>query len=429
MSPLFLIFDAICLTMAIGLMWRKLSLLNPLTIYIFFHVYAFTYRAWEIYFGAPTMYSIGYSSVYEPITENEIVRALITADIGLVLFALGIWLSWNHVSNSVSKGGLLFWKPLSIPITKAIFYFSITVGAALFYILRFRGSEVSFGALSTYASVSTMWPITGLIGLYFIDKKFWLVAIPILTYLSVVSVQGFHRFMLVLPIFSLIATYLFIHRKKWPPFHQWVLITLVIIIFPYLKFIGQSMSVGDFKQASDYASQAFTDQTPVEFSNEGFLDQYAGFLAMTDNYGTFEYGKTYLSIITLPIPRDWWADKPGLGDHIIKRSTLARPYDKEGRVISYLGESYVNFGYLGLVIVPLSLGYLLGTFYARFVRLPEDALAALTYIFVASSFLQGFRDGATSFILFGFVFNMPLLFAWVLHAPMQSRPLSSRTII
>lgn len=423
MNLLYPIVDTFCVLFVFAHSFRHLSLISPLTAYLFFHVYSFTWRAWEVYLGAPTMYSFGYSSAYEPIAAEEMERALVFATLGLIIFAAGCHFARIRIEFLESRGRLAGWKPVYRLPTMAVLQVSLAIGTVLFFSIR-SGASLDFGPFSTYAGVSTVWPITCLIGIYFLTGRFWPIALPALVYLSIVSVQGFHRFMLILPTLALLGVWLYHHRRKWPQIRHWLVIVLLMIVFPNLKYIGRATMDGDFNLAAQEAKAAFTGESrkKLDETAAGFLDQFAGFLTLCDRYGKWEYGKTYTAFITLPIPRALWPGKPGLGDHIKERSVDSRPYGPEGRIITYLGESYVNFGLVGFVIIPFLMAHLLTSLYERCVRLPADSLAALTYIFVSSAFIQTYRDGVVSALMFGFVYNMPLIFIWFIHAFIPSRP-------
>ena len=83
----YLWIDFFCVSICICLVFKNLFFVHPITQYLFFHLYSFTWRAWALYFGAPPMYS--HSSFYEVITSEELSRALLYADFGLVSICLG----------------------------------------------------------------------------------------------------------------------------------------------------------------------------------------------------------------------------------------------------------------------------------------------------------------------------------------------------
>jgi hypothetical protein len=127
-------------------------------------------------------------------------------------------------------------------------------------------------------------------------------------------------------------------------------------------------------------------------------------------------GSTYLAIITLPMPRAWWPNKPGLADHLQEISTSGRRYDVEGRILTYLGEAYANFGYAGMIIIPAMLGYLLTAACLRATTGPMLRLGRYLYLVFFMALVQTFRDGLLSIFVFTVVHNMPMLFTWILHS-------------
>jgi hypothetical protein len=136
---------------------------------------------------------------------------------------------------------------------------------------------------------------------------------------------------------------------------------------------------------------------------------------MIDYYGKVYNGSTYLALVTLPIPRGLWPDKPGLADFLRDISTAERSYDKEGRIITYIGESYLNFRYWGVCLIPFALGF--GLSYWCLVATTGPWLRLNRYIYAMAfmAFIQLFRDGVLSLFLFSVIQNMPALFILAAH--------------
>ena len=147
-----------------------------------------------------------------------------------------------------------------------------------------------------------------------------------------------------------------------------------------------------------------------------FLDQYAGSLTLADFNDRKFWGSTYLAIITLPIPRAWWPNKPGLADHVQEISTSGRRYDVEGRITTYLGESYLNFGYAGFFFIPALMGYVFTAYFLQSATGPMQRLSRYVYLVIFMALVQTFRDGVLSIFVFTVVHNMPMLFTWILHS-------------
>jgi hypothetical protein len=276
-------------------------------------------------------------------------------------------------------------------------------------------------AASNYVTLMALWPMSCLLALAFSKGFRLIIVIPICAYLVIVGVQGYHRFMLVLPILCLSAIYLQQKGKRWPTYPMMILGFCMVAIFPKLKHIGRAVLDGDYSNAVSLTGSAFysTDKSnsgfEEVFTSEEFLDQYAGALTKIDQYGKIFNGSTYLAIVTLPIPRQLWPDKPGLADFTHEVSTPTRPYNKEGRIMTYIGESYLNFRYLGICLIPLSIGF--GLSYWCFVATTGPWLRLNRYLYAMAfmAFVQLFRDGMLSLILFSLVHNLPALFIWVAH--------------
>jgi hypothetical protein len=260
-----------------------------------------------------------------------------------------------------------------------------------------------------------------LLALVFVKGFRYIIVIPICVYLAVVGLQGYHRYMIVLPLLGLSALYLQGKGRKWPTYMMIILGIFMISIFPKLKYIGLAVRAGDYSDAVNLTANVFypasdlDSRSPKKFTSEEFLDQYAGALTMIDYYGKVYNGSTYLAILTLPIPRGLWPDKPGLADHTREIATAERPYDQEGRIITYIGESYLNFRYPGVVLIPFSLGF--GLCYWCLVATTGPWLRLNRYLYVMAfmAFIQLFRDGVLSLPLFSVIHNLPALFILAAH--------------
>ena len=71
--PYFLL-DLFVVIAAIVLMFRRMNFWHPLTAYLLFHLYSFTYRLFQIVGGSPLMYA-GQANA-EVVTPEEISRAI-----------------------------------------------------------------------------------------------------------------------------------------------------------------------------------------------------------------------------------------------------------------------------------------------------------------------------------------------------------------
>jgi hypothetical protein len=411
--PYFLVDVAVVIAVIV-LMFRRMAFWHPLTAYLLFHLYSFTYRLFQILGGSPLMYT-GQANA-EAITPEEISRAMLWADAALILFVAASW--WAHTVFEAKSDRPIERRVLNLNIAKAVGLLCLPLGAYFFYLVKTTGFVMSIDSASAgYVQAMSMWPI-GVLGLLIFAFGFrWHLLAFTAVFLGAVAFQGYHRFMLVLPLLYFAALYLQTQRRRWPGVIMLVAAVFVGLVFPRLKSIGASIQYGDYDNAIAMVRESLgkkgSDFEVV--STEDFLDQFAGGLSLVDSNERKFLGSTYLAIVTLPVPRAWWPDKPGLADHLQEISTSGRRYDVEGRIITYLGESYLNFGYAGLILIPALLGYLLTTACLRATSGPMLRLGRYIYLVFFMALVQTFRDGVLSIFVFTVVHNMPMLFTWILH--------------
>lgn len=413
--PYFLLDLGVVIAVVV-LMFRRMSFWHPLTVYLLFHLYSFTYRLFQILGGSPLMYT-GQANA-EAITPEEISRAMLWADAGLILFVAASW--WAHMVFDAKGDQPIERKVLNLNIAKAVGLLCLPLGAYFFYLVRTTGVVLSADSASAgYIQVISMWPI-GVLGLLIFAFGFrWHLLALVAFFLGAVALQGYHRFMLILPLLYFAALYLQTQRRRWPTIPIIIAAFFVGLIFPRLKYIGQALQYGDTQEAMAQFTQAFVKDKQgygETLATEDFLDQFAGGLSLIDGNDRHFMGSTYLAIITLPIPRAWWPNKPGLADHLQEISTSGRRYDVEGRIITYLGEAYANFGYAGLILTPAFLGYFLTVACLRTTTGPMLRLGRYLYLVFFMALIQTFRDGLLSIFVFTVVHNMPMLFTWILHS-------------
>jgi hypothetical protein len=411
--PYFLL-DVFVVIAVVVLMFRRMAFWHPLTAYLLFHLYSFTYRLFQILSGAPLMYT-GQANA-EAITVEEINRALLWADFALAVFAFASF--WAHLRFDAKAEQPVVRRVINPNIARTIGLLCLPIGAFFLYGIKSATLDLSVSSASAgYVQVMAMWPM-GVLGLLVFAFGFrWYLVALIAFFLGVVALQGYHRFMLILPLLYFAAYYLQTVRRRWPTFPIIIGAILVALVFPRLKYIGQAVQYGDTQEAFAQLGQSFTlnSKDKEVATSEEFLDQYAGSLTLADFNDRKFWGSTYLAIITLPIPRAWWPNKPGLADHLQEISTSGRRYDVEGRITTYLGESYLNFGYAGFFFIPALMGYVFTAYFLQSATGPMQRLSRYVYLVIFMALVQTFRDGLLSIFVFTIVHNMPMLFAVIGH--------------
>jgi oligosaccharide repeat unit polymerase len=417
----FLCLDIFIIFVSLLIIRTQVTFLHPFTMYLFFHLVVISARAWQLYYGSPPMYAENHS--FEDIREAEFIRAIWMADVALFLFCIFSWLGQYPIFPTSHQNREKHYYKMELNIVNKTCLICLPVGFLLFALIKLGVPLPE----TSYFGAFGQWLISCILILLFTKGFRPHLTAAAFIYLAIVAVQGYHRTQLILPIIFLISLDLIRRQKKWP--NKYIVIFAIIggIVFPQLKYIGWAVSDGDYDKAITLLIKPFSYSTEdknnhttsifegVKVSTIQFLDQYAGSLTMLDNKEKHYYGSTYLAMVTLPIPRLFWPGKPGLGDHTIEVSTDTRQYDVEGRIITYIGESYFNFGYIGIFIVPSLLAFCLSRWFHTVRQYNNDSLSLCVWLIVYSSLIQVFRDGLSSFITFTIMINTPIFFIlfWV----------------
>ncbi len=104
-----------------------------------------------------------------------------------------------------------------------------------------------------------------------------------------------------------------------------------------------------------------------------------------------------------------WPEKPTIADAMREFERPAARMVAGGMVLTYLGEAYENFGYVGIIMTPFLLAYFLARAHQRSRQLPYGSVGHFTYLLFACNLLQVYRDGLTSIVFFVFVHMAPLV--------------------
>jgi hypothetical protein len=416
--------DLIIVLTCAGLLIRfgRLSHSHPGTIYLFFHLYTFTSRLIAIAYGAPTLFS-EWGPQYRGVTEDEIIRAVWIGDVALILMT-GAWIKAAADDRRAAANSYLAEKipNLSFKHIALVGRFTFPLGVvallAFSYIPQIENVNLYMGEWETSSWILTIQSWAGLSLLVFIfwSGFRWHLILPMAIYVGIMSVQGYHRFRIVLPVLLMLQIYLDRNNLRWPPLRVCAMLLGLLILFFPLKDIGKMVRRGaSFDQIVASASDTVKDAATGQADDQAFLDQYASALTLIDENGKYYYGTPYLALLTLPVPRVLWADKPGLADHMADFSRPSRPMKEAGMILTFIGDAYANFWYFGVVVVPFLLAYWLGRFYFRAYRENYYSVTRFMYLMLAVNLIQVYRDGLLSIFIFTVVNMFPLVLIVVLH--------------
>ena len=354
------------------------------------------------------------------VTSNEITKGLLIADLALVAFAIASFIAYQVYIKNVKKSAAK--TEINKTIINLVCLICLPVGIVVLIQAKVSMMNSDFFGKSNYFQVLALWPISCLYVLVFTYGWRWWITLLVTAYLSIVALQGYHRTMLILPIIFFIIIYLIKNRKRWIGLGTILPLLFLFIVFGRLKYIGRAFQQGDYGEMwYQFAQSLQSAKSDDDESSEQFLDQYAGFIGMTDTAEKVGYGTNYLAILVLPVPREIWPNKPGQADHIAEVSTPRRRYDIEGRIITYIGEAYYNFRYMGVVLISAFFGYFLTSWCFRSVIGPFRCFEVITYTIFFTTLIQFYRDGVSSIIIFGIAHQIPFITILILHKIIGSK--------
>jgi hypothetical protein len=426
-----LFIDTVIVIVCVVLLLRfaDLSHSHPGTIYLIFHIFVVTTRLLSLSLGAPTLYG-NLSYDFMAVTHEEIIRAAILFDIALISMTVAFIKANYDIKYSRSKlvtiansskayvSPNIIWSVVIVALPIGI------IGLLTFaYIPGIPKLDIELGAWeeSSWLLVTQTWVGLSLLSLIYYYGFNRSLLLMLVVYLVIIAMQGYSRFRFLIPLILVIQIYLDRNQKRWPtPSLFTILLIAGLFFFPLKKIavlIQQNASISHFQEVI-YLS--INDLTRGQANNQEFLDQCAAALTLIDNYGKIYYGSTYLVLLAAPIPRQIWPDKPTLVEFIRDISQPWRPMFKLGQIVTFIGESYANFRYPGVIIISFISAYWLTRFYFRAYLSPYLSIQRFAYLLVACNLIQVYRDGFISLAVFVLINMMPLAVIILLHYIVRS---------
>ena len=395
--------------------FAKISIYHPATTYLAFHLFSFTFRLISVNNGS-VFFLGGQSDYFTEIEQHEIVRAAILADIGIISMTSAWWLEAHRKVEISSLNKVIL---LDENILKMVLFFTIPIGIwgifAQLYIPGVGKANTDFGdwSSSSYIQNTQNWLVLSLLIIVFKYgfRKYFLVIIGFC--LFILAFQGQHRYRILIPCIFLLFLYLHQQKKQWLSWRFALLLLVGVVIFLPMKYVGKLIQQGAttddlIEFAAEYRESLDTGAN-ADFS---FLDMYASILTLIDQSGGYFYGSTYFTLLLAPIPRQFWTEKPSLMQWMLDISTPARNLKELGAIATIYGESYANFGYLGIVIIPFLFAKYSARWYFKVINSNSQSANLFAYLYFSAILIQIYRDGLNAIFTFLSIYNMPGFFVY-----------------
>ena len=418
--------DIITLFTCTWLLFRfgRLSIYHPATTYLIFHSFAFTTRLVFLTNGA-AFFLGGQIDYFTEIEVHEIVRAAYLADLGFISMTTAWLVESNRRRPLNSSKSVII---MDGNVLKAVLLITVPIGIwgifSQLYIPGFGKAQVDFGTWSDSSYLQNTQNLLILSLLMIIFKygfqRYSLLIVGLC--LFILAFQGQHRYRVLVPCLFLLFLYLHRRQKQWLSPRLILMIMLGIMIFLPMKYVGKLIQQGaSSEDLIEFASEYRESLGVGANADFSFLDMYASTLTLIDQKGGYYYGSTYLNLLLIPIPRQFWEGKPSLVQWITDVSTPSRNLKELGAIPTIYGEAYVNFGIWGIIFIPFLFAKYSTRWYFHVLNVHPESINLYLYLYFAAIMVQVYRDGLTSIIIFLSAYNMPGFFVYIFSLIKQKR--------
>ena len=394
----------------------RLSIYHPATTYLVFHLFSFTFRLISINAGS-AFFLGGQTDYFTEIESPEIVRAALLADVGFIAMTLAWW--WE-AHRKIELKPLSTVVLLDENVMKVVLFITIPLGIwgiiTQLYIPGLGKSKSDFGewSSSSYIQNTQNWLVLSYLIIIFKYgfRKPFLVIVGI--GLFILALQGQHRYRVLIPCIFLLFLYLHRQQKTWLSWRFITLILVGVVIFLPMKYVGkliqQGATLDDLVEFASEYQESLGIGANADFS---FLDMYASILTLVDQSGGYFYGSTYFTLLLAPIPRQFWMEKPSLMQWMLDISTPSRNLKELGAIATIYGESYANFGYVGVVIIPFLFAKYAARWYYKVINTDPQSVNLFAYLYFSAILIQIYRDGLNAIFIFLSIYNIPGFFIYI----------------
>lgn len=246
----------------------------------------------------------------------------------------------------------------------------------------------------------------------------WWSLIPLVFYVVLRAGTG-GRAAFVIACAAAALLYLYQRRRRWPNFGALAIAALGLVLFSQVGgdrgASVRSVFIEDRSYAGTYGGK---DDEARFMEGMDFANlEYFEFLvyAVPQRTGTHGYFLDNLQILTQPIPRVLWENKP-VGPPIQLFSLFDHGFPI-GMTYSLPGNGWMQLGFLGVAIWCGLFGALYGSIYNRFQRSGHGNLTVIAYLIFLPLGIQFFRDGLLLVLIQTTIFF--LLPVWIVHKTAQ----------
>lgn len=202
------------------------------------------------------------------------------------------------------------------------------------------------------------------------------------------------RFLAIIPIvvYLMIRQYVY-ERSFWRPILAAILV--VFILMPVMNFYKVPENFFHSYMFGGKSNNSLEISKFVLDSSVGRVSQYPVLYRTFNSHLKFLYGEDLLNFfVSLGPPRFIWKNKPIINPdgNVLARDVGLLPENDKTTTIGFtvLGDWYINFGLLGIVLGMLFMGFIFGIFYSLLIKNSPHSFIGLTiYAMIWLQIVQG----------------------------------------
>lgn len=384
------------------------------------------------------------------LADADVVAALLMAAIGVAALLVSYyWFGNSNFRKAVPVA------QLSLKKRKAVLY-CVLVGIIVPLLFTFQGiiPEEYQQPLSSILRLlqNQILVVIGVLGwLVYVRKdsrwySIWLYGLVIVAALRGISTGALEEALVPIGVLFIVK---WMHTNKISWVTVGAVLALVLFLSPVKSDYRQQIWYGENAEAAEMSSASkvvfwltqateywgdtlagtrnIGEATASASGRADFIHQVAHIHSMTPSVIPYQYGETYSYFAVALIPRVLWPDKPVAGN---ANGFFAVTYgltSEEGAKtttfgVSILGESFINFGWAGVVLIMLFQGLLIGALERMFGGLTSGPGGQAVFIAFFVFFLNGI--GSSAEIVFGNILQNLLcgyfLLLWARERPEKS---------
>lgn len=377
------------------------SVFHPATFYLFFHGLIFVFRPLLAHYR-------GYELIYQAYefrpSEADKITVILAAMLGFLAFMFACC-RWGAERFRFNQGeAALFERKLLIRPFVAVAAVCLPIAV---YSNLATWNQTASGSTTMIMDAASGAYINTTGNGYFVDAQIMLVPL-------VVLIAWFSRFrwwsILPMGVFLILRAgtggrwtfivaaaligllLLYDQRRRWP---RPALLGALGALLVFFSFVGQDR--GAAIRTLFNPNQGMLVEAPgglrflegMDFANLEFF-QYIVY-CIPQRTKTYGYFLDNLQVLTEPIPRKLWKNKP-IGS-MFQTYSLFKYGRPVGMTYSLPGEGWAQLGYVGVMLWCGLIGAMLGKLYSWFVRGPPSNGRLLGYMTIMALSLTFFRDG------------------------------------